>query len=130
MCRMGNSVMWFRRDLRISDNPALLEAVRADATVPLFVLDKALLEAAGAPRIAFLLDCLERLDDSLDGNLVIRTGDPRIAVPAVAREVEATEVFCAEDFGPYGRARDDDVDAALAKHEIALHRIDSNYAVA
>jgi len=39
------SVMWFRRDLRLADNPALLAALAGAAdnqVVPLFVLDPAL----------------------------------------------------------------------------------------
>ncbi len=38
-------------------------------------------------------------------------------------------MFAAEDFGPYGRARDDDVDKALRRHDIALERVGSPYAV-
>ena len=47
------SVMWFRRDLRIGDNPALLEAA-ADDVLPLFVLDPALWGPAGPVRRAYL----------------------------------------------------------------------------
>ena len=59
---------WFRRDLRLSDNPALRAATEAaQQLVPVFVLDDALLEAPGrAPaRIAFLLDSLQALDHEL-----------------------------------------------------------------
>ena len=102
--------MWFRRDLRLADNPALLTAVD-DAgpggdVVPLFVLDDHLRRASGAPRLAFLYRTLRALDEQLDGRLVVRTGDPADVVPAVAAEVEATAVHAAADFGPYGRARD------------------------
>ena len=63
---MTISVMWFRRDLRLADNPALLEArANADEVVALFVLDDELLGTGGNPRVALLLDCLERLDESL-----------------------------------------------------------------
>ena len=46
--------MWFRRDLRLTDNPALLDAVAAgDGQVAgLFVLDPALCGPAGVPRAA------------------------------------------------------------------------------
>ena len=44
------SILWFRRDLRVGDNPALLAAADAgsDGVVPLFVLDPALLDHAGS----------------------------------------------------------------------------------
>jgi len=49
--------MWFRRDLRLSDNLALLNAARAAGdhdVVALFCIDPPLHRAARAPRVAFL----------------------------------------------------------------------------
>jgi deoxyribodipyrimidine photo-lyase len=127
---MTTAVMWFRRDLRTSDQPALLAALAsADDVLPLFVLDPEILDEAGKPRVAFLFRCLEALNKSLGGNLVVRSGKPADVVPGVAAEVEATDVFCTEDFGPYGRRRDDDVAVALECDHRTLHRVDSNYAV-
>ncbi len=100
----ATTVMWFRRDLRLSDNPALVEAVRAGRdVVPLFVVDQRLWGPAGDNRRAFLVACLRSLDESLDGRLVVRTGPPERAVVDVAAEAGAPWVFAAEDFGPYGR---------------------------
>ncbi|MEJ7845997.1 MAG: deoxyribodipyrimidine photo-lyase [Acidimicrobiales bacterium] len=131
---MATTVMWFRRDLRLADNPALLEAVHeagADGeVVAFFGLDDRLRRPAGAPRLAFLYGCLRALDDAIGGCLVVRAGPPATTVPALAGEVGATVVCCAEDFGPYGRARDDEVAEALAAKGIELRRIGSPYAVA
>ncbi len=41
------TIMWFRRDLRLRDNPALLEACAEGAVLPLFVLDPHLWGPAG-----------------------------------------------------------------------------------
>ncbi len=122
------SILWFRRDLRLSDHPALREAVADDdKIVPLFVLDPALLGPAGGPRVAFMLDCLRSLDHDLDGNLVVRTGDPVDVVPALAREVQASAVHISADFNPYGRRRDEDVAKALG--QTPLTATGSPYAV-
>lgn len=40
-----NSVMWFRRDLRLADNEALVAAARAGSVTPLFVIDPMFLNA-------------------------------------------------------------------------------------
>ena len=49
------SIFWFRRDLRLSDNPALLAALdEADEVVPLFIMDDEIAERAGAHRRAYL----------------------------------------------------------------------------
>src|SRR4051812_32878273 len=106
--------MWFRRDLRLGDNPALRAAADAhDRLVALFVHDPALAGPSGANRLAFLHGCLDALDGSLDGLLVEQHGDPESVVPRLAAEVEAEAVYIAEDFGPYGARRDDRVEAAL-----------------
>ncbi|CAN5118285.1 deoxyribodipyrimidine photo-lyase [soil metagenome] len=122
------SILWFRRDLRLADHPALCDAVAAaEEIVPLFVLDPALLGPAGAPRVAFMLECLRSLDADLGGALVLRTGDPADVLPAVAREVDATGVHVSADFNPYGRDRDERVAAALG--DVPLVRTGSPYAV-
>src|SRR5688572_10663845 len=97
------SVMWFRRDLRLADNPALLAACEAAEVVPLFVVDPVLWSASGQVRRAYLSRSLASLDESLGGALVVRRGDPRQVVCAVANEAGAGGVHVAADFGPYGR---------------------------
>ena len=57
-------------------------------------------------------------------------GRPAQAVLRVARESAATQVHVSSDFGPYGRSRDDAVEAALAGAGIDLVRTGSPYAVA
>jgi deoxyribodipyrimidine photo-lyase len=125
--------MWFRRDLRLSDNPALLDAAchagAADGEVlPLFVVDPALWGPSGPSRRHYLSASLRDLDARI--GLTIRTGDPVTEVVRAAREVDAGTVHVAADYGPYGSARDEKVDAALAEHDIELMRSGSPYAVA
>lgn len=128
--RPRRSVVWFRRDLRIHDNPAVLAALDGvDEVVPLFVVDPALWEPAGAARRAYLVRSLRALDASMDDALVLRHGDPVRCVVDVAREVGAASVHVAADFGPYGARRDHAVEAALAEHGVALVRTGSPYAV-
>lgn len=128
---MATSILWFRRDLRLSDHPALLAALEAaDEVVPLFVLDPVLLSPSGAPRVAQLLGCLVALAASTGASLVLRSGDPAVEVPLLAGEVGAREVFVTEDFGPYGRARDAQVAAALDAAGRALVPVGTPYVVA
>ena len=127
---MTTALLWFRRDLRLSDNPALVEAVRsADEVVGAFCLDPALLGPAGDARRSHLFRCLIALDESMDGNLVVRTGDPTEVIPELAVEVGAASVHLAEDFGPYGRRRDDVVAERVVDAGMELVRTGSPYAV-
>jgi deoxyribodipyrimidine photo-lyase len=123
------SICWFRRDLRLANHPALVEAAAHGPVVALFVSDPRLRDPSGAPRLAFLSRCLQSLDESTGGNLVVRTGDPADVVPAVAAEIGAAAVHVSADFGPYGRARDDAVEHALAAGGRRLIRTGSPYAV-
>jgi deoxyribodipyrimidine photo-lyase len=103
---------WFRNDLRLRDNTALAAAAHgADALVPVFVLDERILRSprTGAPRVRFLLDCLERLARDLSARgtpLVLRRGDPREVIPRLLRETRADLLAFNRDTSPYAVRRD------------------------
>lgn len=123
-------MLWFRRDLRLRDHPALHAAAADGPVTALFVLDPALIRPSGAARVAFLYRTLRLLDAELGdhgGRLVVRRGKPENVVPRFAGEVGATSVHVSADFGPYGRRRDEQVEAALG--DVALVRTGSPYAV-
>jgi deoxyribodipyrimidine photo-lyase len=117
--------MWFRRDLRVRDNPALLAA--GSEVLPVFVFDPVIWDASSDTRRAYLLASLTSLNESLGGNLVLRTGDPSMVIPALVKEVNADSVHVSADFGPYGSARDTNVEKVL---DVPLVRTGSPYAVA
>lgn len=125
--------MWFRRDLRLGDLPALLAAAADGAeVVPVFVVDPSF-DRAGSPRRAFLHDCLRALHDELRARdaagLVVRHGDPTHVIPAFAEEVDADTVYVSRDFAPYGRGRDAIVSDALTGSGRRLRGVGSPYAI-
>ena len=125
--------MWFRRDLRLADNPALLDACDGDGVLPLFVLDPALWDPAGISRQWYLSRSLRALDASLRqrrAGLSVVRGNPVREVVHAAQQVGASRVHVAADYGPYGHQRDLDVEQALADGGIELVRTGSPYAVA
>ena len=124
-----NSIFWFRRDLRLSDHPALEAAAEAGPVLPVFINDEALRGPSGANRLAFLAGALRALDDSIGGHLVVRSGDPTAVLTGLAAEVGARAVFATDDFGPYGRRRDTQVGETLADQGLDVHYRDSAYAV-
>ena len=112
-------VVWFRRDLRLTDHPALTEAVRsAGSVIPLFVLDERLLAGAAPARTWYLRGALAELASALrarGSGLLIRTGDPATVVADVARAYDAHAVLATRDVTPYSHRRDGDVAAALER---------------
>ena len=124
------SVLWFRRDLRFCDHPALAKAASRGPVLALFVIDPVLMDRAGQPRRAFLIRTLIDLDEqlrALGANLTVRHGRPEDVVPEVASRVGVTEVHVSADFAPYGADRDRRVAAALGP--IPLVETGSPYAV-
>jgi deoxyribodipyrimidine photo-lyase len=124
------SILWFRRDLRFEDHPALAKAAERGPVLPLFVLDPALMRPAGLPRQAFLLQTLRDMDQrlrTLGASLVVVSGRPEEVVPEIASRIGATEIHVSADFAPYGSARDLRVAEALGS--IALVATGSPYAV-
>jgi deoxyribodipyrimidine photo-lyase len=121
------AIVWFRRDLRLHDHPALAAAAgRCDRLVPLYVLDPALLAGrfASPTRAWFLLGALAALRSSLQdlgSDLVVRVGDPRQVVPALARATGAADVVVSRDHAPFGRARDQAVAESLAADGVRWH---------
>ena len=123
------SIFWFRRDLRLADNPALATAAAEGPVLGVFVLDDALWGPAGANRKAFLAASLQSLSASMGGALAVIHGPPAVVLPRIAAAVGANRIVAAEDFGPYGRTRDSAVSAAAAEAHIEMSFVDSPYAV-
>jgi deoxyribodipyrimidine photo-lyase len=113
------AIVWFRRDLRLSDHPALTEAIAgARAVVPLFVLDEPLLDGAAPARAWFLRHSVAELDRALrerGSGLLVRSGRAVDVVPQIAREVGADVVLSSADVTPYARKRDAAVASALER---------------
>ena len=113
------TLVWFRRDLRLADNPALAVAAEAgSAVVPVFVLDEVhpcAWTPGGASRW-WLHHSLAALAEALAAKglpLVLRRGDPAEILPALAAETGAAAVHWNRCYEPYAIARDKALKATL-----------------
>jgi deoxyribodipyrimidine photo-lyase len=120
----ARALVWFRRDLRTADHPALAHALReAQAVWCVFVLDKAIL--AGLPwedrRVAFIQASLADLDAqiaALSGGrarLIVRHADADDGIARLAAELDVQAVFTHHDDDPAALARDARVRERLGK---------------
>ncbi len=124
---MKRSIIWFRRDLRTADHPALNAAIASsEEIVPVFILDPTLIGTSGSKRLAYLGQSLRLLDASLSNNLHVMVGDQVEVLRQLMQRYETDEVHISEEFEPYGVARDLRVEAA----GITLIRTGSPYAIA
>ncbi|MGB8389692.1 cryptochrome/photolyase family protein [Mycobacterium sp.] len=110
---MSLALLWFRRDLRLHDHPALAAAAHNDEVLACFVVDPRLEASSGRRRLQYLGDSLRQLRDDLDGRLLVTRGRPEEQIPRIATEIDATSVHISNDFAPFGRRRDERVRAAL-----------------
>ena len=120
------SIIWFRRDLRINDHPALLAAIEStEQVIPLFILDKMQIDEAGQKLLAYMGQSLRALDESLGNRLHIIEGDQVEVLKELIAAHGVEEVHISAEFERYGAERDARVEAAGIK----LVRTGSPYAV-
>ncbi|MFW0785398.1 deoxyribodipyrimidine photo-lyase [Gordonia sp. CPCC 206044] len=123
-----STLLWLRRDLRLSDLPPAAAAQEAGGDILVcFVVDPRLEKSSGPRRLAFLYDSLRDLDEQLSGRLLVVRGDPAAEIPRLASAIDATSVHVSADHSPYGRRRDAAVETALG--DIALRAKGSPYLV-
>jgi len=128
---MAPSLVWFRQDLRLADNPALSTAVaRGGPVVPLYVWapeDDGPWPPGGASRW-WLHQSLAQLDADLrarGSRLVIRRGPSAAALAAVLAETGADAVFWNRRYEPAIIARDTDIKASLRAAGVLVETFNS-----
>lgn len=106
-------ILWFRRDLRLADNPALTHAVETGRPViPLYILDQGAATPMGGASLWWLDKSLRALDAALSvlgSRLILRRGDSEAELRRLIREAGAGTVFLNRRFEPDAFARDADI---------------------
>jgi len=128
---VARALVWFRRDLRVSDHPALARALREAGSVwCVFILDREIL--AGLPardrRVAFIRASLADLDDQVAAlagrpgrHLIVRHAAAEDEIPRLAAELDVQAVYFHRDDDPAARARDARVYERLRADGRAMH---------
>ena len=124
-------LMWFRRDLRVSDNAALFHALKSCRQVHcVFVFDSTILDSLPRQdrRIEFIRESLVELDAQLRAlagseaaGLITSRGAALEEIEHVARGLQVQSVFANHDDEPRALARDAAIRGALAEAGIGLH---------
>ncbi|MBA4275167.1 DASH family cryptochrome [Flavobacterium sp.] len=101
---MKTIVVWFKTDLRISDNETLIKAIaKSDQIITVYCFDDSHFETTpygfkktGSFRAQFLLESLQDLDNNLrniGSGLLIVKGKPEIEIPKIVQKYKAQKVF-------------------------------------
>lgn len=121
------TILWFRKGLRMHDNPALLEALSTNPThlYPIFISDPWFYdpEKIGVNRINFLLESLRDLQTSFEGcqsRLLVLRGKPEELLPKLIDEWGITNLVYEHDTEPYAKARDEKVKQMATQKGVAV----------
>ena len=126
-------ILWFRRDLRIFDNPALIEACRVGGPViPVFLwseVEEGPLAAGGATKV-WLHHALKSLNHCLMNTyncrlLYFKTKSCRQELISLAQSVNAATVIWNDLHEPWLRQRDDFISESLERKSVAVKRFQS-----
>lgn len=116
---------WFRRDLRLEDNTALLQALKEKRKVqPLFIFDENILdklEDKSDRRVSFIYTQLYRLKTELESygsTLWVIKGNPINVFWELSKKWRITGLYANRDYEPYARARDKEVHAYFQEQGI------------
>jgi deoxyribodipyrimidine photo-lyase len=107
-------IVWFRRELRLSDNAALHAAAKSDAPLlPLYILDD---ETPGDHRMGgasrwWLHGSLDALSKSLDGHLCLRMGRAVDVLATLLDETGAQAIHATQGYQPW----DDKLESAVSE---------------
>ncbi len=107
---------WIRRDLRLSDNPALVAACASGAPViPVFILDEVVERHAAAPkwRLGLGVEAFGQALEAAGSRLILRRGKALDVLRDVIAETGAGAVHWNRLYDPYARKRDEAVKAGL-----------------
>jgi len=119
-------LLWFRRNLRISDNAALIAAAGSGRPIiPVYILDD---EDIGGASRWWLHHSLVSLDSDLQqmgSSLVLRSGSPDKVLTQIAEQAGATALYYTRRYEPVSRRQEDAVQAALSE-AIAVHVFDDS----
>ncbi|ADQ85275.1 deoxyribodipyrimidine photo-lyase [Methylovorus sp. MP688] len=129
MTTSSYALVWFRRDLRDFDHAALYHALKAHTHVYCaFVFDTDILDALpdrADRRVEFIWESVRELQQALrsqGGDLIMLHACAKEGIPALAVKLKASAVYSNRDYEPDAVARDAEVAAKLASHDIAFHQ--------
>ena len=121
------NIIWFRRDLRLTDNAALYHALRSSQPVlPIFIFDKNILdqlEDKKDKRVAFIHGAIAEMQEqlvSMGSSMQVFYGKPLEVFENLVQQYTIGSVFTNHDYEPYAKERDAAVESFLSKNSIGF----------
>ncbi|MCW8108439.1 DNA photolyase family protein [Alteromonas ponticola] len=111
------TLVWFRQDLRVKDNPALFAACENGKIVPVYIDDTACPKKYqnGEASNWWLHKSLYSLQKRLNGHLQFFTGDPLDLIPKLAKTFECESIVWNRCYEPWRISRDQKLKTKLSE---------------
>lgn len=118
----SRSLVWFRQDLRVKDNPALINAAKNQHLLPVYILDESIPKKAqlGGASKWWLHHALVSLNEALNGNLLVVSGDPSTLIPQLCKDYNIQSVYWNRMYEPWAIARDTDIKKDLKGQSVTV----------
>ena len=114
-----NVIYWFRRDLRLLDNPALSEAANAGPVIPIYILDKLQTNyTEGRASRWWQNQSLYSLNKQLNHRLLIFNGDPKEIILRLAKVSDSKTVYWNRCYEPWQIELDSKIERILKEKNI------------
>ncbi len=114
------TILWFRRDLRLTDHPALMAACQKGPVLPVFICDDGVQGLGAAPkwRLALGLEDFAKSLEAVGSRLLLRKGNAETVLQTLISETGAKAVYWSRLYDPESVARDTRIKAALKEKGI------------
>ena len=123
---IGNTIFWFRRDLRFDDNHGLYKALNSsNCVIPIFIFDKNIIEELDKddPRITLIYDRLVYLNKKIkefNTKILFFHGNPINIFKELTKKYPIEKVVFNHDYEPYGFERDIKIIEFLKSNKIEV----------
>ena len=109
------AICWFRQDLRISDNPALVAAAKHNNVLPIYILDNENPGdyAYGGASQWWLHHSLAALQKSLGSQLSVYQGNPQAILQELISRLDVEAVYWNRCYEPWQIDRDTQIKGQL-----------------
>jgi len=121
----NRTLVVFRRDLRLSDNTALVNAALKNSEIlPCFILDPRQLKKnqyQSKKAICFMAEALLSLDSQIQkkkGNLFVFKGEAESVIEKILKDCEVDHVFINRDYTPFSMMRDKNIKRICEKNKV------------
>lgn len=117
---MAPTILWFRRDLRLSDHPALTEAAKRGPVIPVFIHDDSVagLGAAAKWRMGEALKVFGKALEDAGSRLILRRGPAREVLETLIEDTGADAVYWSRLYDPEAIERDTRVKSGLKDRNV------------